>query len=135
MARYGPNHMWLRRLITHPDYRRRGAAFLLVKWGLEQAAGKGVAIRLRSSPMGRAVCETFGFRFLAEYQTQVEGEEEECCKFGCMAWEEGWSKDALELQRVRSIERLVVRSRCKRRKLWLKDSLVQIDMAESKVIW
>lgn len=51
-------------IVTSPDYRRRGAASLLLQWGLDQADEQGVEIYLESSVAGRPLYEKFGLRTL-----------------------------------------------------------------------
>lgn len=36
-------------IVTPPDYRRRGAASLVVRWGIDRADERGVEIYLESS--------------------------------------------------------------------------------------
>ena len=91
VACYGPNQISLRVMVTHPHYWRRGAAHLLAKWGVDLAAKNGVAIVMFSSPMEKALYETFGFRELAKVHVQVEREQESLDDISCMAWEKGWS--------------------------------------------
>jgi hypothetical protein len=55
VARYGPNQMSLRMMVTHPNYWRRGAAPLLVEWGIRLDMEKGVVIVMFSSPTGKAL--------------------------------------------------------------------------------
>lgn len=75
-SRYGDEQLNLMVLATHPDYRRRGAATLLVRWGVDQAARRGAAITLFSSPMGLPLYTKLGFRPVGLVHCQVDGEEE-----------------------------------------------------------
>jgi predicted N-acetyltransferase YhbS len=72
MSRYEPNQMSLRQMVTHPHYWGCGAGHLLVDWGVKQPTEKEVAIVMFSSPMGKALYETFGFRELAKLHIPVE---------------------------------------------------------------
>lgn len=46
---------------THPDYRCRGAASVLVAWGCEKADRDGVAVYVDASEAGAALYQRFGF--------------------------------------------------------------------------
>lgn len=90
-GQFGGRQMSLRLMCTHPDYWRRGAAHLIVKWGVENATEAGVAISLFASPMGRKVYAACGFRELGIVSVHVP-REEESLRLSGMAWD----KTALE---------------------------------------
>jgi predicted N-acetyltransferase YhbS len=46
---------------THPDYQRRGAGSMLVKWGCELADVEGVAAYVDASKNGAPLYAKFGF--------------------------------------------------------------------------
>jgi predicted N-acetyltransferase YhbS len=46
---------------THPDYRKRGAGSMLVKWGCDLADREGVAAYVDASSNGAPLYERFGF--------------------------------------------------------------------------
>ena len=46
---------------THPDYQRRGAASMLVKWGCDLADKNGVGAYLDASKLGAPLYKKFGF--------------------------------------------------------------------------
>lgn len=48
-------------LATHPDYQRRGAGSMLLKWGCELADRHGVALYVDASKAGAPLYERFGF--------------------------------------------------------------------------
>ncbi|GJC82238.1 hypothetical protein ColLi_05076 [Colletotrichum liriopes] len=48
-------------LVTHPDYQRRGAGSLLLKWGCELADENGVGAYVDASKAGKGLYERFGF--------------------------------------------------------------------------
>ncbi|KAK7437759.1 acetyltransferase [Colletotrichum acutatum] len=48
-------------LVTHPDYQRRGAASMLLKWGCALADEDGVAAYVDASKTGKGLYERFGF--------------------------------------------------------------------------
>lgn len=49
-------------LATDPEHERRGAATLLVKWGVEQAINEGIPAYLESTADAEKVYERQGFR-------------------------------------------------------------------------
>ncbi|KAJ4305728.1 hypothetical protein N0V90_001259 [Kalmusia sp. IMI 367209] len=51
----------LMHMVTHPAHRGKGAAGLLVKWGIEQAEKDGVPAYLEAGVMGRPIYERYGF--------------------------------------------------------------------------
>ncbi|KAJ5720404.1 uncharacterized protein N7483_008338 [Penicillium malachiteum] len=48
-------------VVTHPQYQRRGAASMLMKWGCDQADIKRVSVYLSASAEGSALYAKFGF--------------------------------------------------------------------------
>lgn len=52
----------LMHLVTRPSQRRRGAAGLLIRWGMERARETGVDAYLEAGVQGRPVYEKFGFQ-------------------------------------------------------------------------
>ncbi|WQF81316.1 Putative GNAT domain, acyl-CoA N-acyltransferase [Colletotrichum destructivum] len=60
------NHYYLDTLVTHPDYQRRGAGSMLLKWGCELADENGVGAYVDSSKAGRGLYERFGFLDMSE---------------------------------------------------------------------
>ncbi|OHE96130.1 acetyltransferase [Colletotrichum orchidophilum] len=48
-------------LVTHPDYQRRGAASMLLRWGCELADENGVGAYVDASKAGALLYERFGF--------------------------------------------------------------------------
>lgn len=73
---YGNEQLNLMILATHPDYRRQGAASMLMQWGLEKATREKVALTLFSSPMGLPLYTKLGFNTVSVIEVRVEGEEE-----------------------------------------------------------
>ncbi|PWY84452.1 acyl-CoA N-acyltransferase [Aspergillus eucalypticola CBS 122712] len=55
-------HYYLDALITHPDYRRQGAASMLIQWGCKRADQDGIPIWVDSSQEGARIYQRFGFR-------------------------------------------------------------------------
>ncbi|OJJ66135.1 hypothetical protein ASPBRDRAFT_59998 [Aspergillus brasiliensis CBS 101740] len=54
-------HYYLDALITHPDYRRQGAASKLIQWGCDRADQDGIPIWVDSSQEGSQIYRRFGF--------------------------------------------------------------------------
>ena len=46
---------------THPDYRRRGAGAMLVKWGCDLADANGVGAYVDATKAGAPLYERYGF--------------------------------------------------------------------------
>lgn len=66
--------MWL---ITHPDFRRRGAATSMCNWGREEAERRGGwTLTVMASPMGRLLYEHLDYKFVGSEVAQVNGEDE-----------------------------------------------------------
>ncbi|KAF2713087.1 hypothetical protein K504DRAFT_461664 [Pleomassaria siparia CBS 279.74] len=51
----------LMHMVTHPSYRGKGAAGMLIKWGIEQAERDQVPAYLEAGVMGRPIYERYGF--------------------------------------------------------------------------
>lgn len=51
-------------IVTSPEHRRRGAASLLMKWGIDKADEAGVEMYIESSVAGKPLYEKFGLREL-----------------------------------------------------------------------
>ncbi|KAJ6115256.1 acyl-CoA N-acyltransferase [Penicillium sp. IBT 16267x] len=54
-------HIFLDTLCTHPDYWRRGAGSMIVKWGCDLADQEGISAYLDASKNGAPLYEKFGF--------------------------------------------------------------------------
>lgn len=48
-------------MVTHPAHRGKGAAGLLIRWGIDQAERDRVPAYLEAGVMGRPVYERYGF--------------------------------------------------------------------------
>ena len=51
----------LETVTTLPQAQRRGAAFLLLQWGIERAVEDGLPVYLLAEPLGHALYERLGF--------------------------------------------------------------------------
>ncbi|KAF7551023.1 hypothetical protein G7Z17_g5306 [Cylindrodendrum hubeiense] len=58
----GKPYVYLKLLHTQPKHQKRGAASLLLEWGLEEADRLGIPAFLESSQQGRRLYEKWGFR-------------------------------------------------------------------------
>lgn len=72
----GVGHMFLKILLCHPDYQRRGAGCALTRWGIEQAARHGLDTTVFASPMGLALYKKLGFEEVGRFRVQVDGDDE-----------------------------------------------------------
>jgi len=68
--------MFLKILLCHPSYQRRGAGSALTKWGIDQAARHGLDTTVFASPMGLALYKKLGFREIGRFRVQVDEEVE-----------------------------------------------------------
>jgi predicted acetyltransferase len=67
-------HLWM--LMTHPQFRRRGAGTMLCNWGLKESAKRGDwPLTLMASPMGKGLYEHLGYKLLGNGVAQISGEE------------------------------------------------------------
>jgi GNAT superfamily N-acetyltransferase len=51
----------LMHMVTHPAHRGKGAAGILIRWGMEQAERDGVPAYLEAGVMGKPIYERYGF--------------------------------------------------------------------------
>ncbi|KAK1081429.1 hypothetical protein LTR33_004692 [Friedmanniomyces endolithicus] len=65
-------HLWL--IVTHPNFRRRGAGSVLMKWGIDAAEQKGWPVTVFASPMGELLYSHLGFSRIATKIVQVDDE-------------------------------------------------------------
>lgn len=68
--------MFLKILLCHPAYQRRGAGSALTKWGIDQAARHGLDTTVFASPMGLELYKKLGFEEVGRFRVQVDGDEE-----------------------------------------------------------
>ncbi|KAK5658452.1 hypothetical protein OQA88_1841 [Cercophora sp. LCS_1] len=74
-ARYVHGHMFLKILLCHPEYQRRGAGRALTTWGIEEARRMRLNTTVFASPMGFELYKKLGFREVDRFRVQLEGEE------------------------------------------------------------
>ncbi|KAF5714752.1 hypothetical protein FGLOB1_3368 [Fusarium globosum] len=73
---FGSDQIPLWEVVTHPDFRRRGAASMICEWGQKEADRDGKSLSLLATPMGKGLYLKLGYRVLGSVVVQVEGEEE-----------------------------------------------------------
>ncbi|KAI4854506.1 hypothetical protein E4T44_00127 [Aureobasidium sp. EXF-8845] len=61
----GSPHAYLTYLATHPAYRRRGAAHMLLEKGMQKADEAGLDMYLQASLMGAPLYKKFGFEVMS----------------------------------------------------------------------
>ncbi|KAI1122725.1 acyl-CoA N-acyltransferase [Nemania abortiva] len=77
LARYGSEQLHLWMLMTHPDFRRRGAGTMLCNWGQDEAVKRGGwSLTVMASPLGRLLYEHLGYQFIGTETAQTDGEKE-----------------------------------------------------------
>lgn len=74
-ARYPRGHVFLKILLCHPDYQRRGAGRALTLWGIDEARRLGLNTTVFASPMGLPLYESLGFREVGRFRVQLEGDD------------------------------------------------------------
>lgn len=74
-AEFGKKQIYLSILMTHPDFRRRGAGTMLAEWGIRYAEDRSWPVTVLASPMGKLLYEHLGFITIATKVVQVKGKE------------------------------------------------------------
>ena len=74
--RFTNGYYFLKLLLCHPTYQRRGIGTALVSWGIEEARRDGLRVALFSSPMGLPLYRKLGFNEVARVRVQAPGESE-----------------------------------------------------------
>jgi GNAT superfamily N-acetyltransferase len=70
-----PDNYHLELLVTHPDYRRRGAGTLLTQWGIDQSLREGCDVGVEGSVMGAPLYKHLGFELQEVRKIQLEGDD------------------------------------------------------------
>jgi hypothetical protein len=71
-----PERWLLELMVTDVNFRRRGAATALLKWGMEQADEEGLVCKVEASPLGRLLYKSQGFVDLGPFVVSAAGQEE-----------------------------------------------------------
>ncbi len=82
----GSKRIYLYLLATHPDYRHRGAATALCRWGMDKAKERNMYVALMGSPMGSPLYRHLGFQELGTVTVQAKGKEEKLTKRVFVYW-------------------------------------------------
>ena len=69
----GRKHWYLELVATRPEFQGKGAAGMLLRWGLEKADMEGAESYLEASPEGKPIYEHFGFVAQEELVVDLEG--------------------------------------------------------------
>jgi len=72
----GRKHWYLEFVATRPEEQGRGAAGMLMRWGLQKADEEGTEAYLEASPDAKPVYEHYGFREVERLVVSLEGKEE-----------------------------------------------------------
>jgi ribosomal protein S18 acetylase RimI-like enzyme len=75
-AGYGNTLLNLWMLVTHPDFRRRGAGTMVCNWGQTEAIKNGSILIVMASPMEKSLPEHLGYKIVGAEMLQADGEEE-----------------------------------------------------------
>lgn len=75
-AQYPRGHVFLKILLCHPAYQRRGAGRALTEWGITEARRLGLNTTVFASPMGYELYKKLGFRELGRFRVQLDGEDD-----------------------------------------------------------
>ncbi|TGO33354.1 hypothetical protein BHYA_0251g00210 [Botrytis hyacinthi] len=70
------DEFYLHLLVTHPDFRRRGHATQLLKWGMERSIRDNAPLVLAASAMGEPTYLASGFEELGRVPIVAEGDYE-----------------------------------------------------------
>jgi GNAT superfamily N-acetyltransferase len=66
-------HWYLELIATRPEFQGKGAAGMLMRWGLEKVDEDGAVSYLEASPEGKPIYEHFGFVGQEELTIDIEG--------------------------------------------------------------
>jgi len=74
---FGPRHIHLQILATHPNYQRRGAGRALCEWGARFAERIAAPITVFASPIGSLLYRNAGFMLVENVKVQVAEDDHE----------------------------------------------------------
>ncbi|TAQ86669.1 hypothetical protein B7494_g5028 [Chlorociboria aeruginascens] len=66
-------YYYLELVATLPSYQGKGAAGMLIEWGLERADQMGVEAYLEASPVGKRIYERHGFKEVERFGVELRG--------------------------------------------------------------
>jgi hypothetical protein len=106
---FGPRHIHLQILATHPKYQRQGAGRALCEWGIRLAERISTPITVFASPMGSILYRSTGFMRVEEVRIQAVEDDHEgvvlaamtfipqsfasALKWGQAAWDQSITSD------------------------------------------
>ena len=68
----GKKHVYLRRMMVHPEHQRQGIGQVLLQWGLDLADKQKIVTWLFSRPAARRMYENAGFKVIATTEIEVD---------------------------------------------------------------
>ena len=71
----GRKHWYLEFLATRPEEQGKGAAGMLLRWGIQKADEEGTEAYLEASPDGKPIYEHYGFEEVEKLVVSLEGKE------------------------------------------------------------
>jgi ribosomal protein S18 acetylase RimI-like enzyme len=71
----GRKHWYLEFLATRPEEQGKGAAGMLLRWGIQKADEEGTEAYLEASPDGKPIYEHYGFEEVERLVVSLEGKE------------------------------------------------------------
>ncbi|PMD14902.1 acetyltransferas-like protein [Hyaloscypha hepaticicola] len=71
----GRKHWYLEFLATRPEEQGKGAAGMLLRWGIQKADEEGTEAYLEASPDGKPIYEHYGFEETERLVVSLEGKE------------------------------------------------------------
>jgi GNAT superfamily N-acetyltransferase len=86
LNRLGDDQMILQICGTHRDYRRRGLATALCRWGMDVADRDGLVTTLVTADLGLYLFRHLGFEGLGECVMQAPGEERKINFWAMARW-------------------------------------------------
>lgn len=72
----GRKHWYLELVATRPEAQGKGAAGMLLRWGIQKADEEGTETYLEASPDGKPIYEHFGFEEVERLVVSLEGKGE-----------------------------------------------------------
>jgi ribosomal protein S18 acetylase RimI-like enzyme len=71
----GRKHWYLEFVATRPEEQGKGAAGMLLRWGMQKADEQGTETYLEASPDGKPIYEHYGFKEVERLVVPLEGKE------------------------------------------------------------
>jgi GNAT superfamily N-acetyltransferase len=71
----GRKHWYLEVVATRPEEQGKGAAGMLLRWGMQRADEERTEVYLEASPEGKPIYEHYGFKEVERLIVSLEGKE------------------------------------------------------------